>query len=651
MDHQVGDQCGRRHEIGVARRCRRREGGPRQPLRRRLVERVALALRFRCVVQRRAEAPAGELDDVEPRPLQRDADHLELARAGGTRQLQFARRLDAVQDRAPARSRTIATAVLPGTPHPGDQFARARCIHAQDAPVGTFGAAGRVEVAHGHRQQGAGIGFHQAEARRKADQWRILVGTHGERKASGILEQAPGIVAQPRRQFDRERGVLGERPPELHPFDHRVAPAGAQPSGERRPPAADPIAEAGVGRRRGLRCGVGGHAGAAPPLARARLAFQHRLVAASIGPAQRHRLRHRGRDRRGEQHAHRQHRDALRRLVGPGAAEPRAERRPGAEREHLFVGRGNTLGRLDAAAPDQPHVAVAGQLAAAAHQQPARARVAAGQRRVECLEPVGVDLTDRPGCAAREDRRTQAAGDDAHRDALVDAIGRAVGTGKHAGRGGLRIEREHEHLVFTDRVGARTRCHRDDRRATGGESGLARCLDRRTGQRALSVAQREAALQPAGQRALEVVGPGAIVDPAAATGNRAGSVHRIGEPRIAERHHRLREAGRELADILHRAGRSRHYRNRPRSRLRSGRNRLLLRHRPGRALPAARYGQHRAGQHGKSQPARPEKSSPRQECHPASLIGAGRQSDVRVYRSRFDRGACGHRHLLATYQR
>ncbi|OEZ96520.1 hypothetical protein DUPY_39280 [Duganella phyllosphaerae] len=141
------------------------------------------------------------------------------------------------------------------------------------------------------------------------------------------------------------------------------------------------------------------------------------------------------------------------------------------------------------------------------------------------------------------------AGQDAHADLFVDALGAAPRVLRHGGVARGRVEAEHENLPLVD-LRPFVRQHLRHGRAAGIETEAALAGDRLAGQVARLFLDREAARHTGRQIALEVVAPVAAVDPAAVARFGAIDGERIAQAHVTERHHLAAETRSHLAHAL-----------------------------------------------------------------------------------------------------
>src|SRR4029453_4209993 len=106
-------------------------------------------------------------------------------------------------------------------------------------------------------------------------------------------------------------------------------------------------------------------------------------------------------------------------------------------------------------------------------------------------------------------------------DALGDAVDLEAGVGEQRLARRFAVEAEHERLGFFDALRAVTGQRRFDRRPAGRELEARRAADGFAAQAAQIAAQREAAAHAGGKILVEVVDPGAAIDPARGAGLRA----------------------------------------------------------------------------------------------------------------------------------
>ena len=151
-------------------------------------------------------------------------------------------------------------------------------------------------------------------------------------------------------------------------------------------------------------------------------------------------------------------------------------------------------------------------------------------------------------CSAR-DALALLAFENVQRQALADAVDRAIRIRAHARQVGMRIEREQEHLRFVDTLFAFVGPCAANRRAAGRKP---ECLRRDfgAGERLQSRLRLEAAFDAGRQILIEVVQPVARVGPSSTALAGALDVKRRFAARIAEAHHWLREARDDLPHVL-----------------------------------------------------------------------------------------------------
>ena len=153
-----------------------------------------------------AEPHARQLDDVEPRRAERDADHLRGLVVRCARQLDRTRRrrrLGAGEDRA--RPRRDGDAAQP--------VERIRGRDACDAPAHPeLAAAGvRLQIAHRDGQRRVGLRLDDAEPGGELRERRLAVDADGEREAGAVLERAARVVDHVGRELDVHGRVGRER--------------------------------------------------------------------------------------------------------------------------------------------------------------------------------------------------------------------------------------------------------------------------------------------------------------------------------------------------------------------------------------------------------------------------------------------------------
>ena len=259
----------------------------------------------------------------------------------------------------------------------------------------------------------------------------------------------------------------------------------------------------------------------------------------------------------GEGDAHRFQRRTRRAAVDPRALESRREGGP-----YLVVlartrRRRQTVGAGDARAPDQRHAAARGQRAAALDRDH-RGRRPDVLALVLGLAQAGL-AKERAGRivpgGAGKDAVPHPVRQHVERHALADALDAAAGVGGDAGRGRPGVQRQEEDRVLLDLAAVLLGHHGAQVRPAGVEGEAARAREARAGRVLQPGVQREGAAPPARQRPGEVDRKGACVDPAAGRAGGAGTGHRRGQARIAERHHWRGKAQFDLLDPLDRSGR------------------------------------------------------------------------------------------------
>ena len=500
------------------------------------------------VEQRLAEPCRFDLDHMEAGRGQRDAHHLERPRIAALqlRQLEPLRRRIGLEQRQRARGHPALDLLALRAAAPvhvrhglGPLVARqagvlggdlALVIAAQpDVPGQDVGIG--LQPAHAHRT-GAGrsaqIALHMAQRDRQQRRRRTRAGRFGvalddaewrgselgdrrcvaggdlHRKRAGVGQRPTGAVFQAGRQRQREDGVVGHA---LGQHD-RLDLGGAVVV---------------VGLRRDRRA-----AGRHQPHLCGELAIDRRRKA---------------QHQRADRQARRTGALTLARELGAELGAHLVRKALLGTRDDVRVGR-----RRNATPPHHPHGRVGRQRARAAqHQQP---RLALGFE---------LRVFQRACSGGLEDLIAHGATHEAHRQALADAVDLAPGVVGHAALGGRAVEREDEVLVFLEGravVGLRV----EHRRPAGAElerRGAAERGRHASGQRLPVGAQLHAAAHTGRQRLFEVVDPVAIAGPAAAArGERrrcahADERHRIGQSRLAERHHGLGKGERHLLDVRH----------------------------------------------------------------------------------------------------
>ena len=181
--------------------------------------------RRRLAEERAAEPRARQLDDVQPGPVERQADDLGRVVAARGRQLDRrrpGRRPLAGKDGAGAR----------GDGDPPEPVQRVCRRHPRDAaPDAELTAGSRAQAAHRDRQRGVGLRLDDAEAGGELGERRVGIGADLEREAGGVLERAAGVVGQTGGQLEtecsrREGRAAGRRSPPPSPL--RRAASGVQ---------------------------------------------------------------------------------------------------------------------------------------------------------------------------------------------------------------------------------------------------------------------------------------------------------------------------------------------------------------------------------------------------------------------------------------
>ena len=132
------------------------------------------------------------------------------------------------------------------------------------------------------------------------------------------------------------------------------------------------------------------------------------------------------------------------------------------------------------------------------------------------------------------------------RNLLGNAVGHAPDPVVQAFRLERRVQAQHEDLIFIDAFVAFPRLGREDRGAAGVESERL-CIDRHAIESLDTRLERKAATYPGRQVALEVIRPVPAVHPAAAAFFLAVDIEWFGQPGVAQRHHLVGEADRDLA--------------------------------------------------------------------------------------------------------
>src|ERR1700736_3005068 len=138
------------------------------------------------------------------------------------------------------------------------------------------------------------------------------------------------------------------------------------------------------------------------------------------------------------------------------------------------------------------------------------------------------------------------AGDQPNADFFVHPGRDAVNVGGDGFALGGRVEAEHEDLVFVDAAAFVWKAA-ENRGTAGGECKALPALERLAVERREAGLEREAATHARGQVAIEVVNPVPGVGPAAFSFFGTVDLEGIELARLAERHHRLRDARADLA--------------------------------------------------------------------------------------------------------
>ena len=481
-------------------------------------------------VQRAAQPRARQLDDVEPRLRERYPDHLHLPVRARPRQIESGRFVLFVDRGALAFPRKLAgrlarLVVAQECAETPDDL-RLVVDDAHRAAGYAFSAAfliwlgkldpesfqGRFHVAHGDREHRLGVQLEDAEAPRKLDERRILIGAGGKRERRLVLRLAPRVVAEVPRQLHGELCFLRERSLELDRF-HRLD-VGIERGLPGLAPARQPHAGGGLTRHGGIEIQDDGR--------------------------------------------HRQARGVLVRTL---AGELHDESRPHAEGKALRRFPGKTRLRRDLRAQHQPHLRARGQPPRAAHRhhrQPGKTLVLDLEARDGHHAPVALEVHAKEVVGAVAIGGDQLARlllrEQRQGDALVDARGLAprVLEGRRVG-GGIEGKQESLFLVYALVTFPRQGGHR--RGSAGMKPEFLLPLDRLPGYRREIRVQRELATLSRGQIGVEVVNPVLLVRPAPAAFQPlritfAADRKRIGKPRIAKRDHGFGEAHQDLPHAL-----------------------------------------------------------------------------------------------------
>ncbi len=445
-----------------------------------------------------AEDPALDLDQVEARPRERDADHLGVAPGGSRRegdcQLSHVRRVG-VEERLRV-GRRLDAAEPPekfGAPWLGDpDGARGeglRCCGAEE-PRRHVG----LEGAKRHGQDGLCVQLDDAEARRELRQRRVarrLQHTIGGRRRR---QRAARVVAKIAGDLDAVARVGKERPAEADALDERVVVFGIVPFGDH-------------AQRRFSR------------------PIEHQRDPAGGAP----------RNRRRECEANRRDRDAVGLRPLARALDPRAERRPDAEAEGLGLGRRDTARGRDAGAPLERYLGVGREALARLDREPGG------------LPLVGSECRQQPGALGPRDQ--------VGADGVVLAGNREDDAPGHRRLVGRCVESQQEDLIVGDRCPV-PGVALEDRRTAGREREAPRSGERAPGEGRDARRELEAAAEARRERLREIVDPALRVDPPGASRGRTLDLERRRcAPGISERDHRLREARSHLHDLLRDAGR------------------------------------------------------------------------------------------------
>ena len=355
----------------------------------------------------------------------------------------------------------------------------------------------RLHVAHRQRQHRVGIELEDAERRRRElRQRRRERRLRLQREQRRVRQRPARIVDELLRRLDRQLRVLRERRLELDLRDRRAAVVGIE-------------------RRMAL----------------------DRLAA--IDEPDRESLAERSRDRRCELDTDRADRRAGSLRVLALAREARGEVGTDVELQTAFDGGRDAARRRDALAPEQRDVGAA--------RKPPRA----GQHRHlvgALVGPPGVGLVRER--EALQQFAAIGAFDELDADALTDARDLAPGVREHARRRRGAVQRQHEDLLLVDACAALAgrREVADDRRAAGREGKSLLAADDAAVPRLRVGPHVEVAAHPRPDVVGEVVDPRTVVDPATAARRRAADVERRRELRIAEVDHRAAEGRAHLAD-------------------------------------------------------------------------------------------------------
>ena len=291
---------------------------------------------FGLAEQRRAQNLALDLDDVETRSGQGNANNLERLRACklGNGEGFDAGRFHAAKNRPfPVVPRALLDSFNPLV-----DLRRTLRWHPENAPLhplcNFFGAAEiarlrdrcfafgdlehaggglRLDISQGDRENRARLPFEDSEIGRELRERRILVGVNREREFAGIGKRPAVVILQPGRNFDLELRLFGERTFECDLTDDGFAFLATRRLGL-------PGLSVGASENRfaGVRPGNGG----------------------------------------GKNHAHRRYRHALRLRILALAHEGRRERGSCHEGEDLVVGRRHSAHTRHSPSPDQAYFPV-----------------------------------------------------------------------------------------------------------------------------------------------------------------------------------------------------------------------------------------------------------------------------------------------------